>query len=190
VVVREDGGSDPSSYPIGGGRSGQQYLAAMMKICLSAAITSVNKLAIGEKLYQVLLRRWENRNKESQHMFCTMSGEPLKYSAKRDLMRTLCERAKVKTFGFHAVWHHVASIFADTGKATLGQIQRLLRHRRQATTENYLHELSRDQREVADLLDQMEGEKVNKGRKDSFGDSKVKVWDFRVTTSGTTFGTT
>jgi integrase len=119
-----------------------------------------------------------------------MSGEPFKYSAKRDLMRTLCERAKVKTFGFHAVRHHVASILADTGKATLGQIQRFLRHRRQATKENYLHELSRDQREVADLLDQMEGEKVNKGRKDSFGESKVKVWDFRVTTSGTTFGTT
>ncbi len=46
----------------------------------------------------------------------------------------------------------VASIINDSGKATLGQIQQFLRHRRQATTEIYLHEFTRDQTEVASIL--------------------------------------
>lgn len=118
-----------------------------------------DKLAMGDKLYSVLKHRWDNRNKESSFVFCTEDGECFNYAAKRDLMRDLCERAKVKVFGFHAIRHHVASIIADSGKATLGQIQKFLRHRRQSTTEGYLHELTRDQREIAGILDLDRGEK-------------------------------
>lgn len=112
-----------------------------------------DKIALGEKLYSVLKRKWDNRNKDSNFVFCQENGEPYNYVNKRDLMRTLCEHAGVKPFGFHAIRHHVASIVADSGKATLGQIQKFLRHRRQSTTEGYLHDLTRDQREVAELLD-------------------------------------
>lgn len=130
-----------------------------------------DKLAMGDKLHQVLQRRWNNRNKNSLYVFCKDTGEPLNYAAKRDLMRDLCERAKVKVFGFHAIRHHVASIIADSGKATLGQIQKFLRHRRQSTTEGYLHELTRDQREIADILDIDRGEK-----KDTTEDTTLKSW--------------
>lgn len=113
-----------------------------------------DKLAMSEKLHSVLQRRWQKRDKDSPFVFCGVDGSPLRYSAKRDLMRDLCEKAKVKPFGFHAIRHHVASIIADRGKATLGQIQKFLRHRRQSTTEGYLHELTRDQREIAKMLDE------------------------------------
>ena len=116
-------------------------------------------LAIGAKLLDVLMRRWGERNKETPYVFHRKDGKPYTYDGKpRRLMGRLCEKAGVKSFGYHAIRHHVASIIADSGKATLGQIQKFLRHRRQATTEGYLHELTRDQKEIADILDG-EGEK-------------------------------
>jgi integrase len=110
-------------------------------------------LAMSETLQQVLRRKWETRDKQSQWVFTMKDGSPLSYASKRNLMRDLCRRSRVKPFGFHSIRHHVASIIQDSGKATLGQIQKFLRHRRQSTTEGYLHELTRDQREVATILD-------------------------------------
>lgn len=106
-----------------------------------------DKLAMPETLFRTLDSRWQHRDKDNPQVF--------RYAPNtlRNLMRSLCDRAGVKQFGFHAIRHHVASILADSGKATLGQIQRFLRHRRQGTTEHYLHELGRDQREVAEILD-------------------------------------
>jgi site-specific recombinase XerD len=116
-----------------------------------------DKLSMAESLHSLLVRRWQNRNKESQFVFCKQNGQCFSYQSKRNLMADLCERAKVKPFGFHAIRHHVASILADSGKATLTQIQRFLRHRRPSTTENYLHEVSRDLVEVAGILDEKKG---------------------------------
>ena len=70
------------------------------------------------------------------------------------MMNKLCRRAGVKPFGFHAIRHYVASIIQDSRKATLQQIQRLLRHRRQTTTENYLHMIDRSLQEAVDILDE------------------------------------
>ena len=94
-----------------------------------------------DTLYNVLMRRWNNRNKESQYVFCNPDGTPLTYHEKRITMKMLCKKAKVKTFGFHAIRHHVASILADSGKASISHIQKMLRHRRSTTTENYINTL-------------------------------------------------
>ena len=112
-----------------------------------------DKLAMPDTMAVALKRRWKNRNKETQLVF-EFAPKTL-----RNLMRSLCERAGVKPFGFHAIRHYVASLLGDSGKATLGQIQRFLRHRRQSTTETYLHELGRDMREVAEILEGKEKSK-------------------------------
>ena len=50
--------------------------------------------------------------------------------------------------------HNVASVINDTGKASMKQIQKLLRHRRQTTTENYLHTIENSLRDVMGILDE------------------------------------
>ena len=76
------------------------------------------------------------------------------YIEKRYTMRGLCRKAGVKPFGFHAIRHHVASILADSGKASLSQIQKMLRHRRVTTTDGYIKTLDPQLRQVANVLDE------------------------------------
>jgi integrase len=68
-------------------------------------------------------------------------------------MRTLCKRAAVKPFGFHAIRHMVASILNDTHKVSEKRIQKILRHQSQRTTEIYLHSLEADLRDTMKLLE-------------------------------------
>ncbi len=113
-----------------------------------------DKLAMTDTLYDVLKRRWNSRNKSTPHVFHNEDGSKLTYQQKRDTMKTICEKAEVKTFGFHAIRHHVASILADSGKASLSQIQKMLRHRRSTTTDNYIKTLDPQLRQVASVLDE------------------------------------
>jgi len=107
-------------------------------------------------LETTLKARWKSRDKKSPYVF-TNPRTGTKYTRDekfiRHLMENLCARAGVKPFTFHSIRHHVASILKDSGKATVGQIQKFLRHRRMTTTENYLHDLSPEVREIADILD-------------------------------------
>ena len=107
-----------------------------------------------DTLFSVLKRRWLKRNKESSFVFHDEDGSKLMYTKKRNTMRQLCKKAKVKTFGFHAIRHHVASILADSGKASISQIQKMLRHRRITTTDSYIKTLDPQLRQVANVLDE------------------------------------
>lgn len=103
-----------------------------------------------------LKAKWKSRDTESPYVFTnTKTGTKYTRDEKfiRDLMPNLCARAQVKPFTFHSIRHHVASVLKDSGKATVGQIQKFLRHRRMTTTENYLHDLKPEVREIADILD-------------------------------------
>lgn len=67
------------------------------------------------------------------------SGRP--YVERRNWMNRLCKKAKVKPFGLHAIRHLTASILAQAGEPLI-RIQAILRHKRQSTTERYLHQLT------------------------------------------------
>ena len=71
----------------------------------------------------------------------------------REMMARLCKKAGVGKFGFQAIRHHVAMILEDSGKATLREIQKMLRHKRPTTTDNYLKGLSPAMKQVASILD-------------------------------------
>ena len=104
-------------------------------------------LPMNDTLYHVFHNRWKRRDKTSPNLF-QFSGRQL-----RHMMERLCRRAGVKPFGFHAIRHHVSSILNDSGKASMKQIQKLLRHRRQSTTENYLHSIEGSLYQAARILD-------------------------------------
>ena len=107
-----------------------------------------------DTLYSILSRRWKNTDKRIPYIFHNSDGKPYTYIQKRYTMKNLCQKAGVKPFGFHAIRHHVASILADSGKASLSQIQKLLRHQRPTTTDNYIQTLDPQLKQVAAVLDE------------------------------------
>ena len=121
-----------------------------------------------DTLYGVLNHRWNSRNKESSYVFHNEDGSKVAYYQKRDTMKRICKKADVKPFGFHAIRHHVASILADSGKASLSQIQKLLRHRRSTTTDNYIKTLDPQLRQVANVLDE-QGKFYEKSKSGTIG---------------------
>jgi integrase len=112
-----------------------------------------DKLPIGEKLYKILKRRWDKRNRSTPYVFHNEDGTKFTYHQKGHIIKKACEKANVKPFGFHAIRHHVASILADSGKTGVSQVQKFLRHRRSTTTDNYIKTLDPELRQIVKILD-------------------------------------
>jgi integrase len=62
-------------------------------------------------------------------------------------MKTLCEKAGVRYFRWHALRHFGASIL-DHANVNIGSIQRILGHEKRSTTEIYLHSIGEAEREA------------------------------------------
>lgn len=69
-------------------------------------------------------------------------GKP--FTQRLHLMRRLCAKAEVKSFGFHAIRHLSASCLYKKGNS-VGVIQAILRHKSPSTTERYLKTLGLEQ---------------------------------------------
>ena len=112
---------------------------------------------------------WENRPiKDVETVFMCLEegenqkkhyGQPFRY--RHHFMERLCEAAKVKPFGFHAIRHLTASILHRKGYE-LGAIKEILRHKSPSTTERYLRRIGMERvREVLeDLSRSKKGEVV------------------------------
>jgi len=105
-------------------------------------------LPLTTALKQALLWWWENRifkdnpqvflcSEEKQ--FCMENfGHPFKY--RMNFMRRICDRAKVKRFGFHSIRHLSATTLYKLGYP-VSVIQTILRHKNPSTTGIYLGKL-------------------------------------------------
>jgi integrase len=69
------------------------------------------------------------------------------YKDRKEVLKALCERAKVRHFGFHALRHSRASLM-DRANVPIGSIQWILGHENRTTTEIYLHTLGNAEREA------------------------------------------
>ncbi|MBW1854904.1 MAG: tyrosine-type recombinase/integrase [Deltaproteobacteria bacterium] len=69
------------------------------------------------------------------------------------LVKKLCDRAKVKPFGYHYIRHTVAKYLNDLKKVGLKKVQQVMRHQRQTTTEIYIEGNYTDTREMMTLLE-------------------------------------
>jgi len=114
-------------------------------------------MPMNEELHKSLAWWWKNRPvRNAVHVFVhddplhTNYGKP--YTQRRRILRSLCKRAGVRYFSYHALRRFVASVLADRHKVSSKQIQRFLRHKNLRTTELYIHSLTDDLRQTADLL--------------------------------------
>jgi integrase len=103
------------------------------------------KVAMTLQLFEVLNRRHATRNDKMPWVFwhalyCRKTGEITNgpYTDRKTFMKTLCAKAGVRYFRFHAIRHSGASIM-DCNNVPIGAIQRILGHENRTTTEIYLH---------------------------------------------------
>ena len=118
------------------------------------------KVPMPDKLYEILSTRYASRDKRKLWVFWHRYWDRQKkewvegpYKDRKRIMKSLCRRAGVRYFRFHALRHFGASIL-DHGKARLGSIQRILGHEHRTTTEIYLHSIGEAEREAMKTLDQ------------------------------------
>ena len=116
-----------------------------------------DELEINGVLYAILSRRYLNHDKKSLYVFFDSKGDSGKKSTWDNVMVKLCKKAGVKKFGFHSIRHHVAALLADSGKVSLIEIQKQLRHKRATTTDIYLKSLVREKSRAADVLENSHG---------------------------------
>ncbi len=67
-------------------------------------------------------------------------------------MKSLCSKAGVRYFRYHALRHLGASIL-DKANINMGSIQRILGHENRRTTEIYLHSIGEAEREAMKIFD-------------------------------------
>jgi integrase len=146
------------------------------------------------KLYEILHHRFQQRKDELPWVFwheywCRQTRQWVRapYKDRKKIMGTLCERANVRYFRYHAMRHLTASILDEMG-IPIGAIQRILGHQNRKTTEIYLHSIGDAERKAMNKLQEVDGfsridatlldESVNMSR--SFWKRKVKRPSFEV----------
>jgi integrase len=117
------------------------------------------RVPMTERLSRILAHRFESRDWSKPWVFwhrftSSKSGEVVEgpYTYRKNLMRTLCRKAGVEPFGFHALRHSGASVL-DRANVPIGTIQRLLGHENRTTTELYLHSIGQAEREAMDVFE-------------------------------------
>jgi integrase len=102
--------------------------------------------------FSALRYAWENRDRTSPYVFTNpLTKKNFDYRDK--FLGTLCRRAGVPEFCYHALRHHTASILAERG-APITDIQKILGHERPTTTDNYLQSLGESVRVAMGLLEE------------------------------------
>jgi integrase len=102
------------------------------------------KVPMTHRLFNILSRRYRERDESKPWVFWNTYTDrttgikvSAPYKERNKIMKTLCEKAGVKYFRFHALRHASAS-FLDQRGARIGDIQRILGHENRKTTEIYL----------------------------------------------------
>ncbi len=118
------------------------------------------RIPINNKLFGVLESRYQKRDESQPWVFwhrywSRKAGEWVEgpYRDRKKIMTTLCDKADVKYFRYHALRHFGASML-DHDKVPIGTVQRILGHENRLTTEIYLHSIGDSERAAVSCLDQ------------------------------------
>ena len=117
------------------------------------------KVPMTQRVFDILSRLYSERDETVPWVFCNRyvdwrNGEKKveAYRYRRTILGTLCKKAGVKYFTFHALRHSGASIM-DNNSVPIGAIQRILGHENRSTTEIYLHSIGRQELEAVSVYE-------------------------------------
>jgi integrase len=117
------------------------------------------KVPMTLRLQNILKRRHADRKNDIPwvfwHEFTSSKTRERKigpYAERKKIMRTLCQKAGVRYFRFHALRHASASVM-DSKNVPIGAIQRILGHENRTTTEIYLHSIGGSERDAIHALE-------------------------------------
>ncbi len=117
------------------------------------------KIPMTKRLVEILQQRFDTRDKGKSwvfwHRYFDRQNKVWRegpYKDRKRIMTTLCKKAGVKYFRFHALRHAGATIM-DSNNVPLGAIQSILGHENRATTEIYLHNLGSSERDAMDVYE-------------------------------------
>jgi integrase len=125
------------------------------------------KVPMTSRLYEILKNRHEARNGVPWvfwHRFTSSKTGEKKvgpYAERKKIMKTLCKKAGVKYFRYHALRHSGASVM-DNSNVPIGAIQRILGHENRTTTEIYLHSISGSERDAINVFEQVSEKSLSK----------------------------
>jgi integrase len=120
------------------------------------------KVAMTQRLSDILSRRFDKRVLSIPYVFwqkywSRKEGQFVTgpYIDRKRIMKTLCKKAGVKYFRFHALRHSGASIM-ESSNVPIGSIQRILGHENRSTTEIYLHSIGEAERSAIAIFEQVQ----------------------------------
>jgi len=122
---------------------------------------SPRKIPMTQQVYDILQRRFHARDKGKVWVFWHRYFDRIEqewkegpYKDRKRIMGTLCNKAGVKYFRFHALRHAGASVM-DHNNVPLGAIQRILGHENRSTTEIYLHNIGSSEKTAMNIYEQV-----------------------------------
>ena len=122
------------------------------------------KVPMTNRLFETLGRMYRNRDNDKPwvfwHRYWSRKAQKWvegPFEGRNKIMGTLCRRAGVKYFRYHAFRHFGASTL-DNANVNIGAIQRILGHENRSTTEIYLHSIGEAEREAMEVFDRISEE--------------------------------
>jgi len=117
------------------------------------------KVPMTQKLYEILWGRNQNSEPDKPWVFwhrywSRKEGRFVEgpYNDRKKIMKTLCAKAGVRYFRYHALRHAGASVM-ESFNVPIGSIQRILGHENRTTTEIYLHSIGDSERQAIDVYE-------------------------------------
>jgi integrase len=119
------------------------------------------KVPMTQRLFETLSRRYAERDRNKPWVFWHRYRSPKTgglvdgpYKVRSRIMASLCKKAGVRYFRYHALRHFGASTLENAG-ANISSIQRILGHENRTTTEIYLHSIGDPERVAMNLYEQV-----------------------------------
>lgn len=120
------------------------------------------KIPMTQRLFDILSRRFKKREMSINYVFWHEYWSPKKgcfvigpFRDRKKIMKTLCKKANVKYFRFHAIRHSGASIM-ERSNVPISSIQRILGHENRTTTEIYLHSVGETERSAIAVFESVQ----------------------------------